>query len=154
MRTPSAFVSDLGRFPAFVEDGCTKALGHGPLSAASFPDADVPVAQITVPAGWAPRRIVEVGRAALSHNLRLMKLGERGERDPWALKFDKWLTERLDAWDLDALAVPTTEHFDPLFFALGAAGLDRPAHFYHAVEHGSAIMRAFALGAGVPAARG
>jgi 4,5-DOPA dioxygenase extradiol len=51
---------------------------------------------------------------------------------PWAAAFDGWIRERLAAGGTDALvnwrqapgsleSVPTSEHLDPLFVALGAA---------------------------------
>jgi 4,5-DOPA dioxygenase extradiol len=149
-------------------------LDHGawvPLSRV-FPDADVPTVQISVPAGENPRFIMSLGRAlaalrredvlllasgTLVHNLRRMRFGAT-EIDAWAEEFDHWLSERLDAGSLDdlvqyrvraphaTLAAPTTEHFDPLFFVLGAVPNVRPRHLYHAIRHGNGLLRVFTLG--------
>lgn len=54
----------------------------------------------------------------------------------WAQAFDDWVRDRLETGDVDAiaayerlapqvsLAVPTSEHFDPLLVALGATAGD------------------------------
>ena len=61
--------------------------------------------------------------------------------DEWARAFDDWVNERLEGRVVEEfapvtgfvaphadLAVPTTEHFDPLFFVLGAtSGGERPS---------------------------
>ncbi len=44
------------------------------------------------------------------------------------------------------LAAPTPEHFNPIFFPLGAAAGERPTHFYRGIRHANGIMRIFALG--------
>jgi 4,5-DOPA dioxygenase extradiol len=68
------------------------------------------------------------------HNLRLARLDRtEGPVDEWAQRFDEWVRARVDRREKDeivryrelaphaSLAVPASEHFDPLFFALGAA---------------------------------
>jgi 4,5-DOPA dioxygenase extradiol len=69
-----------------------------------------------------------------------------------------WIRDRLGAGDVDAiaaydrlapeapLAVPTSEHFDPLLVALGAAAGDgRVNDIYAGFRYGSLSMRSFAL---------
>lgn len=152
-----------------------RGLDHGawaPLSRL-FPAADVPVAQLSAPAGESPEHVLAIGLAlaplrergvllvasgALSHNLRLARLGEKdAPPNAWAEQFDAWLAPRLDAGDAAALsryreeaphaekAAPTSEHFDPLFFALGAAAGARPAHFHRSIRYGNGLLRAFLL---------
>lgn len=53
------------------------------------------------------------------------------EANGWAEQFDHWIQEKVEAWDTEALfqydelapyaemAVPTSEHFIPLFIAMG-----------------------------------
>ncbi|GAB2641871.1 class III extradiol ring-cleavage dioxygenase [Prescottella soli] len=127
-----------------------RGLDHGayvPLTV-MYPDADVPVLQISMPT-LDPQRLLELGR-------RLRPLREQGVliigsgftthglpflRDPspdaaapgWSAEFDAWAGERLAAGDVDALvdfraqapgmpyAHPTVEHFAPLFVTLGAS---------------------------------
>ncbi len=110
-----------------------------------YPDADVPVLQISLPT-LDPRRLVEVGRRLaplrdegvlivgsgfFTHNLAALR--HAGGVPGWSSDFDDWGGRALAAGDVDALldfahkspagrlAHPRTEHFAPLFVALGAA---------------------------------
>jgi 4,5-DOPA dioxygenase extradiol len=124
-------------------------LDHGayvPL-AAMYPQADIPVLQISLP-GLEPQALLDLGEALaplrregvsiigsgfLSHNLALLRTYPGAEAPPWALEFDDWIADALARKDVDALldyrhraphvahALPTHEHFAPVFIALGAA---------------------------------
>jgi 4,5-DOPA dioxygenase extradiol len=128
-----------------------RPLDHGawvPLRAA-FPEARVPVVQVSLPAERSPRTMFELGRllaplrregvllagsGGIVHNLHLLDWSGRPEPAGWAADFEAWVAGRLEAGEADRLldeaarqpgyarAVPTSEHFDPLYFALGAAG--------------------------------
>lgn len=114
-----------------------------------FPEADVPVIQITQPASPSPLTHLELGRAlgplrergilivgsgSLTHNL--YDLGAGPAASAYAKSFAAWVYRTLADADLESLldyrtqsadarrAHPTDEHFLPLFFALGAAGAD------------------------------
>lgn len=159
-----------------ARDDARRGLDHGawaPLTRV-FPKADVPIVQLTVPAGEDPRRIMDAGRAlaplrergvllaasgTLVHNLRMMRFGAKhADEEAWAAEFDLWVEERLRANDLDslaeyrrlaphaALAAPTPEHFDPLFFALGAADGDAPRLSFRAMVYGSGLERLLVFG--------
>ena len=150
-----------------------QGLDHGawnPLMLA-YPAADVPVAQLSiqVPAGTA--RHLELGRklaplryegvlilasGGAVHNLRQFHIDNTTPAD-WAIAFEAWLAERMQAGDVDALvddrrqrpeaklAHPRDEHFLPMFVALGAAeGKGRVLH--RSFAHGSLSMAAFAWG--------
>ena len=77
--------------------------------------------------------------------------------DPWAGEFDRWVGERLTSLDPTALAeyrqaphageaVPTSEHFDPAFFVLGAAlPGDRLTTLFEGFHYGNLSMRSFAI---------
>lgn len=137
-----------------VHDEPTRGLDHGayvPL-VEMYPDADIPVLQISMPT-LQPDTLLEVGRRLeplrdegvlilgsgfSTHNLREMDPGRTdGSAPAWSNEFDHWLAESLAGGDVDAivdfqdrapaafLAHPRTEHFAPLFVALGAA-LDAP----------------------------
>ncbi|HEY6146483.1 MAG TPA: class III extradiol ring-cleavage dioxygenase, partial [Thermoanaerobaculia bacterium] len=114
----------------------------------AFPGADVPIVEVSQPAGASPRELLAIGAAlaplrergvviagsgGIVHNLRRVKFGGDGAAvDGWAKEFDDWVAERLAAMDVEslaryrsdaphaALAVPTAEHFNPLFVALGS----------------------------------
>jgi 4,5-DOPA dioxygenase extradiol len=113
-----------------------------------FPDADVPVLQISMPTldpnelmligrKLAPLRdegVLIVGSGFFTHNLRA--LSRSGQVASVMAEFDDWGRRALEAHDLDALldfehkapawrlAHPRTEHFAPLFVALGAGADD------------------------------
>ena len=137
-----------------VRDDPLRGLDHGayvPL-VEMYPEADIPVLQISMPS-LDPDVLVEVGRRLaplrdegvliigsgfMTHNLRLARFGA-GEQPPpaWSTEFDAWARETVDAREIDALldfehkapaariAHPTTDHFVPLFVSLGAV-LDKP----------------------------
>ena len=127
-----------------------RGLDHGayvPLTV-MYPDADIPVLQISLPT-LDPQRLLHLGE-------RLRPLRDEGVliigsgftthglpflRDPrpeapapgWSAEFDHWAGEQLARGDVDALldfrnrapgmpyAHPTIEHFAPLFVTLGLA---------------------------------
>jgi 4,5-DOPA dioxygenase extradiol len=136
-----------------VEDIPDRGLDHGayvPL-VEMYPDADVPVLQVSMPTldpeglyqigrKLAPLRdqgVLIVGSGFFTHNLRAMSLD--GQVSPVMSEFDHWGQEALAHGDLDSLldfqhkapaarqAHPRTEHFAPLFVTLGAADGDLTA---------------------------
>jgi 4,5-DOPA dioxygenase extradiol len=130
-----------------VQDVPDRGLDHGayvPL-VEMYPDADVPVLQISMPT-LDPERLMEIGRKLaplrdegvlivgsgfFTHNLRAIRTD--GTVPSFTAEFDQWGRETLEAGDVDALldfehrspagklAHPRTEHFAPLFLTLGAA---------------------------------
>jgi 4,5-DOPA dioxygenase extradiol len=134
-----------------ILDRPTRGLDHGawvPLMA-MYPDADIPVLQMSMP-DLDPSRLFEIGRRLaplrdegvliigsgfMTHGLPF--LGEYWDGRPgapgWSVEFDRWVAEALARGDIDALfafrekapgmpfAHPTVEHFAPLFVTLGAA---------------------------------
>ena len=152
-----------------------RPLDHGawvPLMAA-FPDAQVPVLQVCLPRPRTPRQVFELGRAlrplreegvlllgsgGVVHNLRLLDWEGDTEPCPWARAFEAWVAERLERGEYDALmaevagaphfaqAVPTSEHFDPLFFAMGAGEGSALTTVHDAWQLGSLSLRTWAWG--------
>jgi hypothetical protein len=68
--------------------------------------------------------------------------------DDWARGFDDWVMDRVSEKDVEALAyrsraphadqaVPTSEHFDPLFVVLGAAPGARVRTVYEGIHYGN-----------------
>ena len=160
-------------FPARLED---RGLDHGawiPLKIA-YPGAEIPVLQVTLrydlsPADYlrigshlAPLRergVLIVGSGGVVHTFREMRRTGPGEKpDAWAVEFDKWFRDRLAVRDFNSLenyreahpsgvrAAPTTEHFDPIFVALGASDAkDRVVDIYDRFQGANLSMRTFAL---------
>ncbi len=112
-----------------------------------LPGPFVPVVQISLPRGVTAEGIYELGRAladlrhqgmavigsgSLTHNLYEVGMADN-EVENYVLDFQHWVRERVEAGNIDDLlnaetlapefhrAHPTTEHFMPLLFALGAA---------------------------------
>jgi 4,5-DOPA dioxygenase extradiol len=114
-----------------------------------YPDADIPVLQMSMP-DLAPQHLFEIGRRLaplrdegvlvmgsgfMTHGLPFVHdyWDGRPGAPEWSAEFDLWAAETLEKGDLDALfdfrnrapgmpyAHPTVEHFAPLFVALGAA---------------------------------
>jgi 4,5-DOPA dioxygenase extradiol len=154
-------------------DGC-RGLDHGAWAPLlhMYPEADIPVLQVSVQTALGPRHHLALGRALaplvaegvlvigsghMTHNLRDRMGGGAGAAPaPYARDFQSWVAERLAASDVDALcdyrsaaphavrAHPTEEHFLPLFVALGAAGVgSRAERVYDAIEGGALAMDAY-----------
>ncbi|MHC0038425.1 DODA-type extradiol aromatic ring-opening family dioxygenase [Pseudoneobacillus sp. C159] len=132
-----------------VNKDMTRGLDHGSwtLLRRLFPNADIPVVQISVHPFLHPEKQYEIGKVLRGlgneevliigsgvtvHNLRIIKWGQTTPED-WAVEFDDWLIENMGKGDVAALfdyenlaphartAVPRPEHFVPLFIAMGAA---------------------------------
>jgi len=105
------------------------------------------------------RNVLMVGSGGVVHNLSRVVFDRKDAPvDTWALAFDGWVRERLEARDLDALvsyrtraphadlAVPTTEHFDPLFVVLGSSAPgERTIDLYEGFQYGNLSMRSLIL---------
>lgn len=129
-----------------------RGLDHGawvPLNL-MYPEADVPVAQISIETHLGPERQLEVGRALaplrdegimifgsgnITHNLSGLERGAVDALPPgWVAEFTDWVFDAVSAERVDNLVDyrraaphaeknhPTEDHFLPLFTALGAGG--------------------------------
>jgi len=128
-----------------------------------YPDASIPVVQISLRSGVQMEAHIAAGEALaplrdegililasgnLVHNLHTADLGlEDPPAESWAVEFDAWVASRLNAWDLASLgsfreraphgrlAHPTTEHYAPLLVAAGAAGATEPSRGHPRVTY-------------------
>jgi 4,5-DOPA dioxygenase extradiol len=159
---------------AFGEVDARRGLDHGvwvPLRHI-FPEANVPVVQVALPARapvealvilgrrLAPLRregIVILGTGGVVHNLRRLD-PSNGPPPDWAREFDVWVAKRVRALDLSSLmdyrreaehaylAAPTSEHLEPLLTVVGAAlPGDRVDDIYEGFQLGTLSLRSFAL---------
>ena len=127
-----------------------RGLDHGawvPLKV-MYPDADIPVLQMSMPT-QDPGRLLEIGRRLqplrdegvliigsgfMTHGLQFLRDWSIDAVAPtWSSEFDAWASEALAKGDVDSLANfkelapgmpyahPTVEHFIPLFITLGAS---------------------------------
>lgn len=135
-----------------------RPLDHGawvPLSL-MYPEADIPVLQLSLPSRLGPAFQTRVGRAlaalrdqgvlligsgSITHNLRELDWHAQDDHgSDWAQAFRDWMVERLARDDEDALhhyrtqaphavrSHPSDEHLLPLYFARGAGGAFSLAH--------------------------
>ncbi len=136
----------------------------------AYPSADVPVVEVSLPvprgpdvllrmgAALAPLRrrgVLLLGSGGIVHNLALARLDRQfGAVDDWARQFDEWVRDRIERREIDlladyrgrahgaTLAVPQSEHFDPLFFVLGAAAKDEsPEELYSGFRYANLSLR-------------
>lgn len=110
-----------------------------------FPDADIPVVQLSVNDALTPRQCYEIGQRLaplrsqgylimgsgnVVHNLRRVNWGSR-QGSPEAVAFNRYITEAVERRDDAAVigysnhpdaryAVPTADHFLPLLYVLGS----------------------------------
>ena len=165
----------LGKHSISCNPQLNRGLDHGawvPLRLL-YPDASVPVVQLSQPQVRTPRQMFRMGEmlkplrdegvmilgtGGVVHNLRMLQRGRNAPPDDWAAEFDQWFKKRLENRDWDALfdyrekapfarvAAPTSEHFDPLFVALGATGpVDTLHHIFEDIQMGNMSLRTFSM---------
>lgn len=141
-----------------------------------FPDADVPVVQVSMPvdldaakahdlgrglAALAQEDVLVIGSGSLTHNLYEFRTGP-AEEAAYAREFSLWVRQAVVEGDRDRLvatlerapharrAHPTPEHFLPLLVALGAAQDVLPATVLDGgIRHGVLAMESYVFGAQV-----
>lgn len=134
-----------------------------------YPDASIPVVQLSIDAHQPPpwhfalgRRlavlrdqgILLLGSGNLVHHLGRVDWRDDAPAHPWALSADRWFAERIEARDFDALcriqdfdasarlAVPSPDHYLPLLYVLGASDThDRISFPVEGIDLGSISMR-------------
>ena len=126
-----------------------RGLDHGawvPLKA-MYPEADVPVLQLSIPThdsarllelgrrlrGLREQGVLVIGSGFMTHGLPFVDWQHPDQVPGWSADFDAWAADALARGDVDELASfrsrapgmpyahPTVEHFTPLFVTLGAA---------------------------------
>jgi 4,5-DOPA dioxygenase extradiol len=117
-----------------------------------YPEADIPVVTMSVNTELSPEEHYRIGQSlkkfkendfliicsgGIVHNLGRVKYGS-GDIDGWAVRFNDWIKEKTEKWDLEAifdyrrsapsadLAVPRNEHFINFLIALGTGDQVRP----------------------------
>lgn len=139
-----------------------------------YPDADVPVLELSVDMAAPPDAHVELGRTLaplrergvlvlgsgnIVHNLRAIDWEHPEGAYGWAVEFDEWVHQQLLAGDTEALAayasvgepairsVPTPDHYLPLLYAAALrTGEEQVTFPYSGMELGSISMRCVRIG--------
>lgn len=150
-----------------------RGLDHGawvPLKA-MFPQANVPVTQLSLARNASPAVHLALGQAltplreegvlilasgAITHNFGWLDWYAATDAPPLpqAKAFADWVGKQLSAQDVQALlnyraaphgadAHPSEEHFLPLFVAVGAAGTDVPERYQPYFAYGGLAMDAY-----------
>ena len=138
-----------------------------------FPEARIPVLAISLPTQSSERLfkigealsalraqgVLVIGSGGIVHNLRLMNWQNKDAPiDDWARDFQEWVKQKIVSRQLPDLltyekqaphaaqAVPTPEHFAPLFPVLGAASrVAKLLPIFEGIEHANMSMFTFQL---------
>jgi 4,5-DOPA dioxygenase extradiol len=159
-----------------VQRSADRGLDHGawvPLRL-MYPEADIPVTQVSILHGAAPadhekigqaltalrdEGVLVIGSGSLTHNLyEISRSGAAAAAPSWVTEFRDWMNTMLDENQRDALRDyrrraphaernhPTDEHLLPLFVAMGAAGEAAQAQLLHtSIEYGVLAMDVYAF---------
>lgn len=142
-----------------------------------YPDADVPVVELSVQTLLGPEYhyrlgqllaplraegVLIIGSGSFTHDLSSFREYYNALHAPapdWVDAFANWMSEAIDAGRTDDLLAyralgphaarnhPTEEHLLPLFVALGAGEGGKAKHLHQSTTHGVLRMDAFAFGA-------
>ena len=164
-------VSLLAPFGAQLDESW--GLDHGAWSVLvhMYPNADIPVLQVSLSAQSTPAERAEIGRALaplrddnvlilasgnIVHNLRSFFVNHDKGAPPQDASFEAFIVDAVERNDVSAvaayasrpdaaIAAPDWDHFTPLLYAMGASDGDRPYLFNRTFEPGIA-MTAIAYG--------
>jgi len=147
-------------------------LDHGTWSVlhVMYPNANIPVYQMSIDMNATPKELFQIGKKLKSlrdnnilimgsgnivHNLGIMDYS-MNDGFKMAIEFNDYITEKIEQRDFEnifnyknlgdaaRLAVPTTEHFDPLLYVLGATNdSDKVTIFNKSYMAGSLAMTSF-----------
>jgi len=169
-------------WPAEADPG--QGLDHGAWVPVRFlyPEADVPVFQVSLPATSTPQQayalgqalaplrdegVLIVGSGSMTHNLYEFRMSGDAEDAEYAREFADWVRQTVEARD-DARLVatlqlaphaqrahPTAEHFLPLLVAAGAAADDGEVETLEGgLTYGVLSMDSYLFGARITAPAG
>jgi 4,5-DOPA dioxygenase extradiol len=151
----------------------TWGLDHGTWSVLKkmYPEADVPIVQLSIDYTKGPRYHFELGKKLdflrdrgtlivgsgnLVHNLRAVIWNSEDSTYEWAQKFEDVITDSILSNDISSFvdfenikelarkAHPSLDHYLPLLYAVGAGGLQEiPVVYNQKIVHGSISMTCF-----------
>jgi 4,5-DOPA dioxygenase extradiol len=159
-----------------IED-CIMGLDHGAWTVLKFiwPDADVPVFEMSIDYSRPPEFHYQLGRQLkalrkkgvavlcsgnIVHNLRLADIRNMDAKPfDWTIEFDQFVKHNIDNNNFDnlvnysrlgataSLAVPTNDHYLPLLYASGMIDKNEPIkHIFEGYQFASLSMRCFLAG--------
>jgi 4,5-DOPA dioxygenase extradiol len=155
-----------------IQPDDTWGFDHGAWSVLRhlYPDADIPVFQVSLDEGRSLARHVELGRELgalrergvlilgsgnIVHNLGRLEGAKDAKPYPWTVEFDTRVKNAIETRDVKALAAPehwgrplaalanpTLEHYVPLLYCMGSTSeKDAVSYPYEGFEYGSISMR-------------
>ncbi len=159
--------------PGSVKVDDSWGIDHGTWSVLVhlFPEAPYPVVQLSVDAQASPEELMEIGKKLkplseegwlimgsgnILHNLRKIEW-EMEDATPEGEQFDLWVKDAVELKMSEVLlryqdhpaaayAVPTTDHFYPLYYVLGAADVESKVEVFNEVRMmGSLSMTSYVL---------
>lgn len=169
-------IQSISKNPKIQADTKSWGLDHGTWSVLvkMYPQADIPVLQLSIDMSEPPafhvkmgetlrslreQGVMIVGSGNIVHNLRRVEWNLPNQGSDWAIEFDEWAKARLEDHDFKALAddflktkagqlsVPTPDHYYPMLYVLGAAEDKEQVKFeFEGYDMGSLSMRCFSFG--------
>lgn len=164
-----AIVEKLTAFGAQLDDSW--GLDHGAWSVLKhmYPDAGVPIIQVSLDARRGPQEHYEIGRALAAlrdDNVAILGSGDivhnlpsfaRNQQTPWDKEFDDYILDAATRRDTDAVlnyathpAIPHAnsdwEHFFPIFYALAARRDGEKPHIFNRYIFPGISMTSIAFG--------
>ncbi len=147
-------------------------LDHGTWSVlhVMYPNADIPVMQLSINEDLPPEahfalgeelnqfrreEVLIIGSGNIVHNL--MRLSPGGNAQKWATEFNEFARKNIKAKNYKALieyqkeptaklANPTSEHYIPLLYTLGATKYEDAIFFNEKIDYGTLSMRCVVWG--------
>lgn len=169
-------IQSLSSSPKIHADDKSWGLDHGTWAVLCkmYPKANIPVLQLSIDMSEPPafhfqlgrtlkalreHGVLIVGSGNIVHNLRRVEWDKPGQGADWAIEFDEWVKDRLEARDFKAVtehfadtqagrwSVPTPDHYYPMLYVLGAVDEKDPLKFeFEGYDMGSLSMRCFSFG--------
>jgi 4,5-DOPA dioxygenase extradiol len=162
--------------PLDVKEDQSWGLDHGTWSVLAhvFPQADIPIVQLSIDAAQPPRFHYELGRRLaplreegvlvagsgnIVHNLTVLDWSDDAPAYDWAARFNGAVRDHLTRRDHQPLvdyqelgndahmSIPTPEHYLPLLYIIGLQGEDEPIAFpVDGIQNASISMLAAVVG--------
>lgn len=169
-------IQALSERPKIQADDHAWGLDHGTWAVLRkmYPDADIPVLQLSIDMSEPPSFHVELGKKLqalreqgvlilgsgnIVHNLRRADWNQSNQGFDWAIEFDQWAKEQLVKRDFKSLqdefmsttagrlSVPTPDHYLPLLYVLGAVSdKDQLSFSFEGYDMGAISMRSLVFG--------
>lgn len=130
-----------------------------------YPKADIPVIQLSIDSQASPQELFEIenklkplrdnnililGSGNVVHNLRMIDFNMEGGFN-WAYTFDDFVKDKIKTRDYESIikyqelgniaahSIPTTEHFNPLLYILGATDSKDKVSIYNNLCMGGSL---------------